>query len=708
MRDIHAIGGWLSEEVRAIASFAREPQLWAALACGLILWTLAYQVPYSFRLHIGGDQATLRQHDDDPFLDGFWDSEPSDLWKRPDAVPFRWTQEDATIVLPGIGGGSWNTAIKAAGRPDRVPAASRWDDGSSVTTVTIDPLPLVYRFAARADSAGDLTLHFATPPFKPAEDPRALGFVMLQVDVESAGWARLPAARQLALLAASLALSYALCRRLAFAPRATLALALGLAALATGLLLRQRMALTLLTPRLAIILAAAYLVGVLLDQLYRTLLVRDSEAVEPAPAHTRWKPAFSESAVSSFVAFTPTGRLEAPPAFAPARPRSRFIQRPSFVVGLIVLAAVLRLGGMLHPQARFSDVGLNTNNLIGFTQGEVYFTEGLPAEAGGGRAPYPPGQYVTMAPAMLVVPTERAALGMILKIGNAVWDSLVVGLLWYVLRRGGYRERAALVGAALYLLPPPMLKSLSIGELANVFGQALALPLLALLAIRARRLHPPPVFAGVVLLLGLALFGHLGVTISLFCLLGYLGLVWLIRLETRRAVQALMVAGLLAGGLVAAFYYSAFLDVLARRLRGTPDAGAEAALSVAEKLGNQLNALPAYGIQPLAIALGAIGVVLVALRPRLWRHPGPRPALGSLLIAWWGGTLLSLGLLIFASQGVRWQQFLYPALCVGAAPTLAALWPRGRAGRLVAATLLAFLLWHGLDFWVGQIRDYLH
>jgi hypothetical protein len=511
------------------------------------------------------------------------------------------------------------------------------------------------------------------------------------------------------LLATALALIYVLCRRLAFAPRSTLAIALGMAALATGLLLRERMALTLLMPRLATILAAAYPLGVVLDQLYRTLLVRSPDRADLALTRAEWRPAFSESAVSSFVALAPARRPEAPQAFAPAHSRSRFIRRPSFVVGLVALAAVLRLGGMLHPQARFSDVGLNTNNLIGFTQGEVYFTEGLPAEAGGGRAPYPPGQYITMAPAMLVAPTERASLGMILKIGNAVWDSLVVGLLWYVLRRGGYRERTALLGAALYVLPPPMLKSLSIGELANVFGQALALPLLALLAIRARRLHPAGVFAGVVLLLGLALFGHLGVTISLFCLLGYLGLVWLIRLETRRAVRALTFAGLLAGGLAALLYYSAFLDILGRRLQGTPsDAGTEVALSIAEKLGNQLNALPAYGIQPLAIVLGAIGVVLVALRPRQWRHLGPHPALGSLLIAWWGGTLLSLGLLIFASQGVRWQQFLFPALCIAAAPTLAALWPRGRAGRLVAATLLAFLLWHGLDFWVAQIRDYLH
>jgi hypothetical protein len=707
MRDLQAIAGWFSDEARAIGSFIREPQLWAALACGLLLWTLAYQAPYSFQLDIGGDPVTLRQHDDDPFLDGFWGSEPSDLWQQPGAIPFRWTQEDATITLPGIGGGRWNTRIKAAGRPDRVPVATQWDDGTTSTTVIIDPLPLTYQYAANADSAGDVRLHFVTPPFKPATDQRTLGIVMLQVDIQSTGWVRLPAIRMIGLLAAALALVYALSRRLVFRPRPALALVLGLAALAAGLLLRERMALALLMPRLVTILACAYLLGLVLDLLYRSVLMQPARAGGQTVIEEPWRTAFAKAAVSSFIAF-PVMRQRSLPLPATRPSESLLVRQPSLVVALVVLAVVVRLGGMLHPHAIFSDVGLNTNNLIGSVQGEMYFTEGLPAEAGGGRAPYPPGQYIVMAPAMLVFPTERDALGMILKVGNALWDSLVIGLLWYVLRRGGYGERTALLGAALYVLPPPMLKSLSIGELANVFGQALALPLLALLALHARRLHPTPVFASVVLLLSLALFGHLGVTISLFCLLGYLGLVWLIRLETRRAVRALTLAGLVAGVFVSAFYYTPFLDIFRRRLQGTPAEQTDAAIGVAEKLGNQLNALPAYGIHPLAITLGALGVALVALRPRVWPHLGPRPALGSLLIAWWGGTLLSLGLLIFASQGVRWQQFLYPALCIGAAPALAAFWSRGRAGRLLVAALLVFLIWYGLDFWVAQIRDYLH
>lgn len=706
MRDLRAIGGWLADESRAIAGYAREPQLWVALCAGLLLWALAYQAPYRYQVDIGGNRETGRRHDDDPFLEGFNAQEPESFSEHPGATPFRWTSDDATIRLPGIGGGRWHVAVKAAGRPDGLPVDSQWDDGSTTTTVSLGALPLVYQLTAAADSPGDLTLRMVTPPFVAPADPRSLGFVMFRVEVASTAGIRWPAAGQLALLAAILSLIYALGRRLAFGPRLTLALALGLAALAAGLLLRERMALTLLTPRLAWILIGAYALGLILDTICRGLLAEPATMERRGVVAAPQPPALPGRAVTSFVAFAPAPRLLARGRAADARFAAR---RSSLVVGLVVLALVLRLGGMLHPHAIFSDVGLNTNNLLGLTRGEIYFTEGLPSEAGGGRAPYPPAQYVVMAPALLLFPLDRDAIGMILKAGNALWDSLVAGLLWYVLRRGGYKESTALLGAALYVLPPPMLKSLSVGELANVFGQALALPLLALLALQARRLHAPKVFGAAVVLLALALLGHLGVTISLFCVLGYLGLAWLIRLETRRAVRALIAIGLLAGGLVALFYYAPLLDVLRQRVDpAAPAAGSAAAIGVGQRLRYQLDALPAFGVQPIALAIGALGALLVVLRPRAWREPTPRPALGSLLIAWWGGVLLSLGLLLFASQGVRWQQFLYPAVCLGAGLALAAIWQRGRAARLAAGALLAFLAWYGLEFWVTRIWDYLH
>lgn len=689
MRDLRAIAAWIIGEVAAAGRHIREPRLWAALGCGLLLWSLAYQVPYRFQLDIGGDPRTLRQHDDDPYLDNFNAPEPDKLYLKPGAVPFRWARDTSTISIPGLGGGRWSAALKAAsGRPDQSAAASHWDDGTTAAPLAVDPQPRIYRFEASADRAGDLTLRIDTPPLTAPGDPRTLGLVLFRLTLEQGAGPHLPAARQLALLALTLALAHLLLRRLAIEPRAALAATLGMAALAAALLATERTALTLIAPRLPLIAAGGYALAIVL-----------------APILTRAarRPSFPLAAGEAAYA---TGLA---------------------VAGLVALALMLRLGGVLHPHARFSDDGLNAHNLMELTQGQVFFTEGLPAESGGGQAPYPPGQYLVFAPAQLVLPTDYDSLKLLLHVANALWDSLTVALLWYLLRRGGAGRRAALLGAGLYLLPPPLLASLSVGEFANIFGQGMAVLLLATLALwaggwlevlltkdegrtKGARLSSVlrPSSAGASLgpdwripaVLALPFLSHLGVTISLICVLAWLVPIWLLRPERRPAAAALVAGGLAVAVLLAVFYYSALADTLAARIGAAPSAAAAAPL--AQKLATQLSLARKLGIQPLLVALGALGALLVG------RHKTipPRPAVGALLGAWWGGTLISLGLLVFASQGVRWQAFFYPALCLGGGPALDRIWPRGRAGRIVALGLLGFLIWFGLAYWVNQIETY--
>jgi hypothetical protein len=671
MCDLRAIAAWFIGEAAALGRSIREPQLWIALGCGLALWSLAYQAPYSYTIDIGGNQQTLRQHDDDPYLSGFNSPEPAKLYiyKQHDRVPFRWTTDESTITIPGLGGDRWNVALKAAsGRPDKTAALSRWSDGTITLPVTVGARQEVYRFAAHVDQAGDLTLVLDTPAFEAPADPRALGIVLFQITVGQDAGPHLPAPRQLALLATALALAYLLLRRLAVPARLTLAGALALAVAGTALLLRERTTLTLIAPRLPLILAGGFALTLVLDLVAARLIVFP---------YTLRRGALSPH----------TARMA--------------------VIGLIVLALTLRLGGILHPHARSSDDGLNTNNLIGFIHGEVFFTEGLPAESGGGPAPYPPGEYITFAPTQLLIPGGFQSYRIYMRIANALWDSLTVGLLWYLLRRSGYQPRTALFGAALYVLPPPMLASLSVGEFANMFGQGMALLLVSMLALHARDLHRPRQFAIGLAVLALPLLSHLGITISLICLLGYLVLIWMIRPEHRRAALALVGAGLIVGGVLALLYYAAFGDILAARFGQPASLGVDtAAPTLAQKLGNQLRLADKLGIEPLLVALGATGAIFTSLRPRGWRLSLPRPSLGSLLMAWWGGTFLSLGLLVFASQGVRWQAFFYPALCLGAGPACGQLWRRGRAGRALALGLIAFVLWNGLAFWVNQIQTY--
>ena len=663
MRDLREMAAWLWTEARLLTQYIRERQLWAALACGLLLWSLAYQVPFAYQISIGGDQRTRTRNYDTPFLSAFNDSEPLSLTDTPDIRPYRWTRAHSEIVLPGVGGQQWRVLVRAnSGRPDSSSIDGRFSTSEDTTTIQIDGWPVAYYLLAPTTSTGDLRLRFDAPLIPNTPDGRTLGMVLYHVTIEPTAGLYLPAPGQLALMTGALAVLYALSRRLVLGVRSALVLALAAALLGALLLVWARMALVLATPPLVWVLLGCYALALVGNALYQRALV---------------------------------------PALGGVAGR-----RP-LVVAVVVLALAARLVGMLHPYALSSDVGLHRHNMQDVQRGRLYFTEDLPARAGGGRAPYPPGQYLVVAPMALVLPTDDAALNLGLKVANALADSLVAGLLWYVLRRSGYSEGIAILSAALYVLPGPMLRSLSVGEFANVFGQALAMPLLVYAAVNARRIDTPRWFAGLVLLLMLALLGHLGVTISLFGLLAYLLLAWLVRPATRPAARMLVLAGMLGAGLALLFYYSALGDVLLGRLTN-PSPASPDTRSLVQKLAGDFQFTTSLRVSVLLLTLGGAGAALTAFRTRRWPYPWPRPTIGALLMAWWGGTLLSFGLLLFASQGVRWQAFFYPALCLGAGPALAQLWSRGWAGRAAAIAAATLLLWNGLDFWITQIYTYLH
>lgn len=667
----------LGDELRAVAAWLRAPELWLALVAGLALWTLAYRAPYAFRLDFGGDQASGRRYDDAPYVFDFHAPEPSDgvwwaQWRKLDpAQIYRWTSEDSTIHLPGVGAGAWMVRISAGAQPTDQPTHTRWSAGAGALDLAITRDPQhdrrVYSLLGSAPD-GDLTIRLVTDPLAPPNDPRLLGFRAYRATIAPVG-APAPPLGQLALLAAVAALLYGSCRRVGMGGRAALLATLAFVALAALLLARARLGLTSFTPALLPLAAACY-------------------ALTAAGARALVSPVLKSARVLS----------PSRPGLA-VKPSVNLRARPAWIVGCVALAFALRLGGMLHPHTIFSDLGLHLHNLEGVTRGEVYFTEGLPARAGGGQAPYPPGQYLALAPFQLILPAGEGARRILVMAGGALWDSLAVALLWYVLRRSGAGDRAALMGAALYIVAPPLLKSFSVGEFANIFGQGLALPLLATLALAGDRIGARRVHLAIGALLALALLGHLGVGISVALLLACLAGLWLA--AQRRALPWLLLVGAAVGLLVAAFYYSAFAGLLAARASAAAPPGP--ALSFGAKLAAQL--ADNRGITLLAAALGALGLAL----PRMRRAaPSARRGLWLILLAWWGATLLSFGMLLFTNQSVRWQHFLYPALCLGAGPALGALWARGRAGRVVAGAALAFLLADGVAQWVAQLADYMH
>jgi hypothetical protein len=708
---------------------------WLVLLAGCwLLWWLAYQVPFRWSLAIGGDPVTHLREYDAPFLRGFHHAEPTDpenyrWWTLEPGYSYRWTTGEATVCLPGIGGGQWVVRVLASsGRPAGETTTSTWQVGKQLLPpFELAAAPRTYHLLARANAGGDLVLQMDTPTYMPPDDPRPLGFAMRELRVVPAdARLRVPSLVQAGWLSLVVLLTLGLCRWLVCSRRSMLLLGGGLAVGLAVLLASYRFTLTLFAPRLVVLLLVC------------------------------WGLALAMVGVARLLQRFPVFRADSPGAAGVA---AKGI--PSGLIVLVLLAFALRMGGMLHPYAVFSDHRLHANNVLDVLgMGNVYFTEGLPAEAGGGQSPYPPGTYLVTAPAQVFLPASMDGRVVAVQGCVALLDSLVLVFVWGLLRGAGLGRRVALWGGALYLAPAPLLRSFSTGEYANIGGQALALPALSMLVFGS--LFAVPVgtllvnsrqyltqrregregsgvgggqvrwqFVGFLLLLALAWLGHMGVALSLGLLLVAWWLVeagrllWLWRRQGGPLVPLFLGSGLLrftlavglAGGLVALVYYTAplFQVLLLGRLQGASGGGAARQPEpVLQKLAHIVRGLfsPHTNLVPVLIASGAAGVVL------LWQQVGRanqmvygirRALLVRLLGAWWLGTLLAIALEVwFVRQGVRWQHFLYPALCLGAAPLLVAFVRRGRAGRLLAWGVVVLTVCYGVLVWVVRIGDYLH
>lgn len=651
------------------------------LAFAVLLWSLAYQFPLALTLHVGGDLALTRRYDEEPFLRGANGSEPAErvdtpsdprgyVWwweelARTGERPYRWLSGDAAVVVPGAGGGPYLVELLArSGRPDGSTASSTWIDstGRSLQVALAAGEPRRYQLLVAPGSDGTVRIEMRTPIFAAPGDPRELGFVLHEVRLHDLGAApRLPAWPSLALLLVVVGAVYTTVTVLGIGRGAALVGAAGTVLAAALTLAVARPALTTFAPALALLAASCAALG---------------------------------------IAALPLARRLAPAAALPGE--------AGLVVALTLLAFALRMAGLLHPQARFSDLGLHANNLFEITLGQPFFTEGLPGSAGGGRSPYPPGNYLLLLPGQLFAPGFEARR-LLVQSGASLLDSLTLIVIWVLLRRAGFGRAGAAFGAACYLLPPPILESLSIGEYANVSGQALALPLLALLGLGL--VQPRQPLVTLTAAIALALLAHSGVTLSVGALVASAwAAAWVLRLRrtpTPSDPVRLTVGAALGLAVVLLIFYTApqFLAVLGER------SGGGSGRPIGSVLGDTVRAL--LGLAPpqdtrvaMPPMFGLFGLGGLALL--VARRTADATALRMLLVAWWAGAVLSLGLLVVAGQGVRWASFLYPALCIGAGICLGLLWQRGTPGRLAALTVLAGVLGYGLFVWIVQIRDFIH
>jgi hypothetical protein len=661
VNDLKAIWAWFYSELRELGLRLREPFLWLSLVAALLCSLLAYQAQPSAVIAVGGDTQSHKRHYDAPFLlnNTFNAPEPGsgDWWSQ---QPYRWTADRAEIGFDGVGGGQWIVRVLAAsGRPDGSSIETQWQIGDAAPqTVWIHAGSRVYSLLGPS-SGGDLKISVNAPRFEAPGDSRNLGFVLHRIALIAADGKGMhaPAWGQIGWMLLIVGMAYLLARRLALSPAWGLAIALGLSLVFVWMLLSHRLALTIWTPTLALLSVAAYVLALLALPALRA--AARASGIEPDA------------------------------------------QELGLAVGSSLAASIMRLAGVWHPYARFSDLGFNINNFESFIRGRIFMYAGLPTEVGGGQAPYPPAQYILFAPLRLLFGPDRQQQAWLIQSANGVLEAASAALIWLLMRRSGQNKAASLFAAALYITVPPLVRSYSIGEYANIFAQIWLVPLLLFLQFHGGERRWSRLCIGGALLTMIVL-SHTGVTISTVALL--LGWLMMYLLFQRPVFPWRLVgAGAAAALFAALFFYTGYWDLVSQRLNGSSTAAEAATTSrpFLQKLWLEIIASlsQAKGISIVLLVASIVGSVL------LWRAPG---RLDVLVYSGWLGALFSLAILFGSDQATRWTAYLFPILSISAGALFGRWWQANLLGRVSAVLAMLAISGYGLLYWQQQIVNYLH
>ncbi len=713
---------------RELRPLLRLAQSWLALlivfaALGLAL-LLSYQARPSVDLPI--DSPLIVGHHGEPFFSGLYDIEKA---KNPDGsllYPYRWTQPDFTLELPGLGQQPFTLTMSLSGsRPTDQPPA--------VVTITVGAAgqerPLArfspearlreYSFLIPASTLdnGDLRVVVSSDGFHPSSDNRDLGLIFNRARLTPApgGGFILPPLHISLWLALALALLLLGLARLGWGNRTLMAGGL-LFALASGLWLAfDRLFLTSVAPYLWQALLAAYIGLLIADYILRLLRQYRGELANPAasPADRPWSVAAVRWLLTIFFA-----------AFA------------------------IRLGGQLHPQIMVVDLYFHVHRLEDVLRGTLLFRT-FASESGGHTTFYLPTTYVPLAPFSWLFGSSEAGLAMAARIFAVALDCSAIFLVATIGRLAA-SQRAGIGAAYLYVSVPIGILPFSWGIVTNIFGQYVLLWLLALLVsgVPEFAAHPHPSKARwrpswqiilFLFFLTIALLSHPGVVPLTIASLGLPTLAWglsaLRRQRQWHGVVALVGVGVLAALLAFGFYYrntisATISDLAAMQQNQTPKGGGPITnVPFVRNVGGAVND-PSIGLTPhLVYTPGQwLGEGIIGLFKEAWgyfaawpifaafgfallwgkrKSSAPAARLFGLMLVWVAVACIFAAIGLLANLYVRYALYLLPMVALGGGIMLAQLW-RESWGRPIALLLGGFTVAAGLLLWYNRIMFYLH
>ncbi len=653
------------------------------LALGVLLLA---QLPLFYSIDVGVEEG---YGGDLPHLRGFNTAE------RDDHGTFRWTRDEAQIVMPGLGVRPVavtlhffpvSAQVYELG-PREIVIESH---GQQVAVLPVRYTGGLFQFYVPADlmHGGTLDLLIRTATFTPPDpnDPRSLGTPLDRVTVQAGGTGfALPASGALLAWMATAVLAWAaVLRAVGSVVGVCRVLARG------GLLLTGLVVLTvwLDPPRWAFgavpaLIAAglAYLLGALLPPLLRWLA---GWLAIPLDARTL-----------------------------------------GLLVLIVAVAFGMRYGGRLYPNSMHGDIYFHNNRFNEIIAGQIY----LVSRHRGVDFPYPPATYLAVAPLALL----HADPPWVFELSVPLIDVLSALLIFFIVARvaavsSQHRPQAplgrawylpvALLATATYAFAPAFQMMMWWLFSTHIYTQAYTLLLIAVLVeMSVRYLHPTApqrtlAWAWASILLGLLLLvflGHFGFFINV-TLLGGLALLLVLPLAWRgvAAAQAarlpLLVAGVGGVVLAALFFYTAYIGLFLEQAQAAANGGMSAVAQRAPvdrarlwRIMWEAGFILHYGFFPLLLV--PVGVLAVA------RLGQPARGLLGLML----GTLLVssvfavLPFLTQSTHSTRWLLFAAWVVAIAWACAVRWLWRYGWSGRLVVIGMAGFVVWTMGYYWVAPM-----
>lgn len=526
-----ALRNWAGYELRLWQRAFKSPAPYALLIGVLMLFSLAWQVPFSYTLDSAND---LRL--DQPFLKNLNATE-----RTPEGQYFRWTKGEGTVDFPGVGKHAYRFEITAADSYKPGSPYVLYANETKIAEGKFEPGIKTYDFQIPPDAVpgknGNLRLTLQAPGVIPSQlDPastekRELGFPFFSARVTPTGdGPTVPPFTQLGWLVGAVMLAYFLLARAGFAPWKAATAAAVLALLPAGVIASPggRPWLTIFSDKITFAFGWALLLVVLAD----------------IPLRRIWQYGWERS----------------------------------WVLSIFGMTLALHLLGLLHPQAESNssivDLGFHLHRFEALWDRGAWWDKIQSAEWGGRFTYYPHLTYLLMGPFNLVIPDRR----LLLLLWMTTFEASRVLLIFYLVKRVTGQGRAAVLAAFFMAALPVNTLSLAWGQVANLMGEWFILAALCLVAVKWDRLRRPHIFA----LLTLALMGsflvHPGEVVVSGVVFLAIGVILWLRRESRQQATVMLGAFLLAVVLAVGSYHwmtirdmvPQALDSLSNKVQGKP------------------------------------------------------------------------------------------------------------------------------------------